>query len=147
VNTQSQPHSQAGGALRRGRATLVDSFRFAARGLAYFLRSERNARIHAAIVLAMVLAGLALGLQTWEWAAVLLAAGAVLAAELINTAVEALVDMVSPDWSATAATIKDLTAAAVLVTTMVAVVVGGVVFWPHVVELVRARLEVGLPPM
>ena len=109
---------------------VVESFGHAFAGLWYALRSERNTRIHLVIAIAAIALGLWLGLGTTEWAVIALTIGLVLTCEMINTVTETLVDLVSPDYHPLAKVIKDLTAGAVLVTAITAVVVGLLILGP-----------------
>jgi diacylglycerol kinase (ATP) len=111
--------------------TLAGAFRFAGEGLCAAFRTQRNFRIHVAVgTLAMEL-GIVMGLRRWEWAVLILAVGEVLTLELINTAVEAVVDLASPGLHRLAKIAKDVVAAAVLVEALTAVGVGVVIFGPR----------------
>ena len=104
--------------------SLWHSFRFAAAGMWYAVRTQRNLRIHfGAAAIVMVLARW-LQVSRIVWAILVLLIGLVLAAELINTVVEAVVDLVSPDYHPLAKIAKDVAAAAVLTVSITAVVVG-----------------------
>ena len=106
------------------------SFGHAFRGLAMCFHTQANARIHAlASVLASVL-GFALNLAAWEWCAVALSIAAVWSAECFNTAMEGMVDLVSPERRPLAGRIKDLAAGGVLAAAVGAVAVGAIIFGP-----------------
>src|SRR6187200_651267 len=92
------------------RSPLVQSFRFAFAGLAYCFRTQRNFRIHIAIGLLAVLAGVLLGLTWPEWAVIVLLIVLVLAAEMVNTMVESLVDLVTTEYHPLAKVAKDVAA-------------------------------------
>jgi diacylglycerol kinase len=104
---------------------------FAAQGLLTLVRSENNARIHALAVLVVVGAGWYVGLTAHDWLWVALAITLVLTTEAVNTALEKLVDLVSPERRPLAGQVKDLAAGAVLLTALFALVVAGVVFAPY----------------
>lgn len=106
------------------RSSLPNSFRHALAGIVYVVRTQRNARIHLAVAAAAVGLGLWIGLTPTQWAVVAVVAGMVLAAEWLNTAVEAMVDLATPDYHPLAKVAKDAAAAAVLLTAIIAVVVG-----------------------
>lgn len=108
----------------------LGSFRHAARGV-WLLLAQPNARIHLAAALGVIVLALVLRVSAGDWALLVLAITAVLAAEAINTAVERVVDLVSPEWSSLARDAKDLAAACVLITAIGAVAVGLVVFLPY----------------
>jgi diacylglycerol kinase len=106
------------------------SFKYAFQGIAYLLRTQPNARIHSAALLLAVSAGVFFSISPGEWLAVVLASALVLALEAVNTAVEALTDLVSPGHHQLAGAAKDVAAAAVLIAAMGAAVVGTIVFLP-----------------
>jgi len=111
----------------RTRGSLVSSFRNALSGLSELLRTQRNARIHLTITLAVILLAVWLRLSAGDWALLALTAALVWTAELINTALEAVVDLASPGRQPVARVAKDLSAAAVLVAAFGAAVVGALV--------------------
>ncbi len=110
--------------------SLPDAFRFAFAGWWYVLRTQRNARIHA--LASVLVVGLAwwLQLQPVEWALLILAMGLVWLTELLNTALEAIVDLVSPEIHPLAKASKDVGAAAVLIASLAAAVIGFLVLAP-----------------
>jgi len=103
---------------------LAAAFGYALAGLAAAWRNERNLRIHAAIAALVVVGGILVHLPLVGWAVVALAMGLVLVAELLNTALEAVVDLVSPEQHRLAKLAKDCAAAAVLVAALAAVAAG-----------------------
>ncbi len=108
------------------------SFGYAFAGLAEVVRSQPNAKIHIIGLIASILLGAICGLSTIEWAIVVLCCGTVLAAEAMNTALENVVDLVSPDYHLLAGKAKDAAAAAVLITAMMAVIIGVIIFLPKI---------------
>jgi diacylglycerol kinase len=110
--------------------TIWRSFAHAFAGLVYALRTQRNARIHAAA--AIVVGALAgwLRVSTIELGVLALTVGLVFAGELFNTALEATVDLLSPEYHAQAKVAKDVAAGAVLVLSLAAVVVGLAILGP-----------------
>lgn len=122
-----------------GRApTLASAFRFALAGLWHALATQRNARIHAlATVLALLLAAW-LRVSRAEWLALLAVIGLVWTAELVNTALEAAVDLAAPGPDPRARVAKDAAAAGVLVAAVVAAVVGLLVFAPRLWTILRS---------
>ena len=110
------------------------SFRYAARGVVALLRSQHNAWIHAAASVAVVGLGLYVGLSRLEWCLVVLAMVAVWSAEAVNTAFEALCDVASPEAHPLVERAKDIAAGAVLLAAAGAVVVGVLVFGPHLLR-------------
>ena len=106
------------------------SFGYAFRGLAICFRTQANARIHAVATVVAVVLGFALKLAAWEWCAVVLSIASVWVAECFNTAMESLVDLVSPERQPLAGRIKDLAAGAVLAAAIGAAIVGAIIFVP-----------------
>ncbi len=114
---------------RRARS-LADAFRFAFAGLWYVLRTQRNARVHALASVLVVALAWWLQLQPLEWALLILAMGLVWLTELLNTALEAIVDLVNPEIHPLAKAGKDVGAAAVLIASLAASVIGFLVLGP-----------------
>lgn len=108
------------------------SFLHAARGLAVLLR-QPNARFHLAAAAGVVVLAAYLQVSPGEWLALILAIALVLAAEALNTAIEHVVDIASPEWSPLARDAKDVAAAGVLICALGAVAVGLIVFVPHLI--------------
>lgn len=107
---------------------LIRSFRAAFAGVFYCIRSERNMRIHLAAVVGVVLLSLFYPFTALHYAVLALLFALVIAAEMINTAVERVVDLASPDYSELAKRAKDAAAGAVLVCAVAAVVIGVLLF-------------------
>lgn len=108
----------------------VRSFRYAFAGWWYVLRTQQNAWIHGVISLAVILVGLWLELPRTDWAILIITITVVWIAEFMNTALEAIVDMVTPDYHPLAKVAKDVAAAAVLVGACGAVLVGLLILGP-----------------
>jgi len=104
------------------------SFRYAWHGIYLVIRYENNTRVHLLASVAAVAAGVLLGLNALEWALILMQIGLVWAAETFNTALEKLVDLVSPEYHPLAGTVKDIAAGAVLIVSLMSVAVGGIIF-------------------
>lgn len=109
---------------------FVKSFGYAAKGLAFALQTQLNLRVHLSAAVLVLLLGFYVGLSWVEWAIILLCIGLVIGLELVNTAVEVLVDLVSPEWNHKAGIIKDVSAAAVLVAAIIALIVAVIIFVP-----------------
>ena len=109
----------------------VASFGHAGRGVWSALRSEVHLRLHAVATVVVIGLGFYSGLARLEWALVALAVTGVWAAELMNTAIEALTDLASPAYHPLAGKAKDVAAGAVLLAALGALVVGALVFVPH----------------
>ena len=114
---------------------LIASFGFALRGVAVLVRTQANARIHLAAAIAVAVAGIAFQISRMEWCAVVAAIGLVWMAEGLNTAIENIVDLVSPEHHPLAGRAKDTAAGAVLLASLAAVIVGALVFAPRLAAL------------
>lgn len=95
------------------------------------LRTQRNMKIHVALAVVAVLLGFSFAIDAASWAAIVLCIAVVFAAECFNTAIEAVVDLVSPNYHELARHAKDCAAGAVLICALAAVVVALVVFAPR----------------
>lgn len=115
---------------------LWRSFGHAFRGIGDLLRTQANARIHLAATLAVIAAGIGFGLSRVEWVAIVAAIGLVWTAEGVNTAIEAVVDLISPQPHPLARRAKDVAAGAVLLAAIAAAVIGGLIFGPRLLALV-----------
>ena len=110
--------------------TRAHSFRYAFSGWAYVLRTQHNAWIHAVISILVFMLGLFLGISRQEWAILVVTIMIVWMAEFMNTAVEAVIDMVMPEFHPLAKVAKDVAAATVLVGAVGAVIVGLLILGP-----------------
>lgn len=102
------------------------------------LRTEFNARVHAAMTILVVVAGFALGISRLEWLAITLAITAVWLAEGLNTAFESLCDVASPEFDSNVERAKDIAAGSVLITAIGAVIVGLLVFGHRLLALLAS---------
>ena len=117
--------------MTRRATSLADSFRYASAGVRLLFATQRNARLQAlAAVAAFVLAG-ALRVSAVEWAVLLTMSALVLVLETINTALEAVVDLVTTDYHPLAKQAKDLSAGAVWLAALASLGVGALLFVPR----------------
>jgi len=123
----------------KSRTTLPDSFRHAFGGLWYALRTQRNMRIHLAAAGAVLVLGLYLRIGWLDWAVLLLTIGSVMVSEMFNTVAEAAMDAATPHYHPLVKIAKDVAAGGVLLSSVVALLVGllvlGPPLWAKVVEL------------
>ncbi len=108
--------------------SFLESFTYAFKGLAFTIKTERNIKVMLACAAIVVIFGFVLEFDLVSWAIVLLCCGVVLGAELLNTAIETVVDLVSPEYDPLAGHAKDVAAAAVWVLSAFVGVVGLIVF-------------------
>jgi diacylglycerol kinase (ATP) len=126
-----EPRENRGWLARR-----LGSFAHAFRGVGRLLR-EPNARVHLVATLVVVWAAAFLHVAPLEWAALVFAIVLVFVAEAFNTALESLADATVPERHPLVGTAKDVAAAGVLLAALGAVLIGGLVFVPHFVDLSR----------
>lgn len=108
------------------------SFHYAFDGVKEAFANEPNFRVHVIVSVIALAAGFFLNLNAQEWLILLLTVSSVIILELINTAIEALVDLASPKIHPRAKVAKDVAAAAVLTASIIAIVVGIVLFFPKI---------------
>ncbi|NEU07542.1 diacylglycerol kinase family protein [Flavihumibacter sp. R14] len=106
------------------------SFTYAFKGLQYAFRTQLNFKVHSISALSAIALGYWLNIGKHDWLWIFLAIGLVLTAELFNTALEVLVDLVSPEYHPKAGVVKDVSAAAVLITALLSIAIGMMVFLP-----------------
>lgn len=121
--------------------SLIFSFEYAVRGILYSLRTQRNMRLHAIAAAAVIVLALVLHVSGLELIAILFAIGIVMVAELVNTAVETVVDLAVDTYDPLAAIAKDVAAGAVLVASLTAAAVGYVVFFGRISPIAQAGIE------
>ena len=109
---------------------FLNSLKNALRGLRSGWK-ERNLRIHLLVLPNVIAGGLLLGLSNAEWLAVVIASGLVIASELLNTAIEKLTDLIHPERHPLAGKVKDISAAAVLISALSALAVAAIVMYRH----------------
>lgn len=117
-------------------AERLKSFRHAFTGLAQLVKGEHNFRIHLVATILVVLAGILLNIKAAEWLIIIITIGIVLVAEGLNSAVEHLCDIVSPGEDQRIKKIKDMLAAAVLISAVMAIIIGIIIFLPHILALI-----------
>jgi diacylglycerol kinase (ATP) len=121
--------------------SVQESFNFAFEGIIHVLRTQRNMRIHFMVAAGVLIAAVAIGVERMELIALLIAIAFVLIAEMINTAIEGAVDVSTTSFDPNAKLAKDIAAGAVLIATVVAVIVGYLVFSSAVQDRSSRLLE------
>ncbi len=122
---------------QRARSRL-QAFRYAFAGLWHVLRTQRNAWIHAIVALAVIALGIWLNLERHDWALIAIAICIVWLAEILNTALEVVTDLASPEVHPLARVGKDVGAGAVLLASINAVVIGLLILLPPLLIKIRA---------
>ncbi|WP_241156620.1 MULTISPECIES: diacylglycerol kinase family protein [unclassified Adlercreutzia] len=129
-------HAADSRADAHARFTLSRAFACAWEGIAYAFTSQRNLKIHSAFAALAVALGFALGISEAGWLAVVVCIALVMALEVVNTAVESVVDLVSPEWNELAKRAKDCAAGAVYLAAAASLVVAAIVFLPRLGALI-----------
>lgn len=108
----------------------IQSFGYAGRGIREVFGSEANMKIHIVITILVIICGFVFDISLIEWMFCLLCVGLVVAAEMMNTAIENVVDLASPEQNPLAGKAKDIAAGAVLICAIVSVIIGLLIFIP-----------------
>ena len=116
----------------------VESIRHAIAGWSHVIRTQRNAWIHAAATICVILIAIWLHLPARDWALLLMTIAIVWAAEFLNTALEIVVDLASPELHPMAKAGKDVSAAAVLISATIAAVIGFLVMGPPLLVKIQS---------
>jgi diacylglycerol kinase (ATP) len=125
----------------RGRYSLIDSFNFAFHGILHAVRTQRNMRIHMLAAVGVLIAAVGLGVTKDDMIALILAIAFVLIAEMVNSAIEAAIDVATTSFDPLAKLAKDIAAGAVLIATVTAVAVGYLVFEDRIANPSSRLLE------
>ncbi len=113
----------------------LNSFVHAFRGLATLVETQVNAKIHFTALIIVIVLGIICKVTVIQWALLVLASSAVLAAEAFNSSIEFLCDYSSKEYHANIKKTKDLAAAGVLITSIGAFAIGLLIFLPHLIRL------------
>ncbi|OCA91147.1 hypothetical protein A8F94_04625 [Bacillus sp. FJAT-27225] len=116
----------------QGNNRLIKSFGYALAGIGSAIRKEKNLQIHLAISFIVVVLSFLLSISKIEWLFVLLAIGGMLSLELMNTAIEKTVDLVTKEFHPLAKQAKDIAAGAVFVYALLSVLIGLIIFLPKI---------------
>jgi undecaprenol kinase len=116
------------------KVTLLRSFYYAISGITSAIKSERNLRIHFTLSVCVVLLGWAFSLTKIEWLIIVLVIGGMLCSELMNSAIERVVDLATEEYHPLAKQAKDMAAGAVLLFAITSVVLGIIIFGPRILS-------------
>ncbi len=114
---------------------LINAFSYAFAGILFALKTERNIRIHFLIAAIVVLFAFIFSVSALEWMLLLIVIGVTISLELVNTAIESIVDLITEEHHPLAKAAKDIAAGAVLVSCIMSVIVGLIIFLPRFFEL------------
>lgn len=120
---------------------LDKSFKYAFDGLKFAIKTEPNLKFHLIIGFIVMLGGVFFKISTIEWIFLVSIIGLVIGAELLNTAIEHLVDLATKEYKRKAMLAKDTAAAYVMILSLTSVVVGLFIFLPKVIELIKELIK------
>ncbi|MFC6332441.1 diacylglycerol kinase family protein [Paenibacillus septentrionalis] len=109
---------------------LLRSFGYAFEGICQGISTQRNMKIHVAVALLVIVLGAIVSLSWLEWTIIIIVICSVISLELLNTAIEAAIDLHGSEWHPLAKLAKDTAAGAVLVMSIGAAIIGLIIFWP-----------------
>lgn len=112
--------------------SVLESFSFACSGIKSAVKRERNLQIHLSVSIFIILMGMLFALSLLEWVLILFAIGGMLSLELMNTAVERVVDLATEEYHPLAKQAKDIAAGAVFVYGILSVIIGAIIFLPKI---------------
>lgn len=112
----------------------VNAFRFAFKGIAVFFKEGSHAKIHAAAAFTAISLGFSLNIKTNDWVAILFCIALVISLEAVNSAIESVVDLASPEIHPLAKKSKDIAAGAVLMASIFALIIGLLIFLPYLYD-------------
>ena len=123
------------------RSPLYKSFGYAFEGIFNTIKDERNIKIHLTVTILVIIFGFLLNISLSEWFVCILLFAIIIPLELVNTAIEAVVDMVCTDYNPLAKKAKDAAAGAVLVAAILSAVIGGIIFFPKLYHFIITMLS------
>ena len=116
---------------------IINSFKYAIQGIGSAIKTERNLKVHIVMVILVTIAGIVLKISLTELIICIILFGSVIVGEIMNTAIERLVDMVVKEKNENAKFVKDVSAGAVLVLAITSAIVGLIIFVPAILRLCK----------
>lgn len=113
----------------------ISSFGYAFKGIFFLIKNETNAKIHLFISIFVIVAGFILKISIIEWCFIILSIGFVFVVEGLNTAIEKIIDFISPQYNKLAGIIKDVAAGSVLIASLTSATIGIIIFLPKILNL------------
>ena len=113
------------------------SFKYAFNGIVYLYKTQPNLWIHTVVMVIAICLNIFLKISLTEWAVILIVMAMVLVSEIFNTAIELIVDFISPKFNKKAGIIKDIAAGGVLLTVFLAVILGFIVYIPYILKILK----------
>ena len=121
----------------KGLKRLIKSFKYAIEGIIYAFKYEQNIIVHTIAMILVIVLGIILKLSYFEWLICLILFGLVIATEMINTSIEAVVDLACPKIDPLAKIAKDTASGAVLVFAITAAISGLIIFIPKIIDIIK----------
>ena len=121
--------------IKKKTKKLINSFKYAFCGIKTVLQKEQNMKIHFIMMIFVIIAGIIFKISKIEWIICIALIGTVLTAELFNTAIEIVVDMIMPNFDERAKNAKDISAGAVLMIAIASAIIGLIIFIPKIISL------------
>ena len=121
---------------RKKPISLLSSFSFAIFGIWTAIKQERNIRIHLSISVIVIILGFLLSITATQWILIFLTIGGMISLEILNTAIERIVDLVTLDFHPLAKQAKDLAAGAVFSFAIISVIIGIIIFGPYLLRFI-----------
>ncbi|WP_165060224.1 diacylglycerol kinase [Adlercreutzia sp. ZJ154] len=115
---------------------FICALRCARKGIMYAFATQKNLKVHICFAIAAILLGFLLSVSEAGWLAIVLCIAIVMSLEVLNTAIESVVDMVSPEWNALAMRAKDCAAGAVYIAAIGSLIVAAIVYIPRIIYIV-----------
>ncbi len=122
----------------RGLKRLTSSLKYAGDGLKYAYKNEQSMTIHIIITLIVITFGIILNISSYEWIIVVLCIGIMMCFELVNTSIEAAVDLTTNEYNEKAKVAKDVAASVSVMFSITSIIVGLIIFVPKVFDFIRS---------
>lgn len=122
---------------QKGFKRLIKSFKYATEGIIYAFKYEQNIIVHTLVMILVIILGLVLNISYFEWLICLILFGLVTATEMINTSIEAVVDLTCKEINPLAKIAKDTASGAVLIFALTSVITGLLIFLPKIIDIIK----------
>lgn len=116
---------------------FLNSFKYAFAGIASALKTEKNLKVHILIMILVIIFGIIFKINITEWCICIILFGLVISLELVNTAIEIVVDMITLEKNEKAKKAKDISASAVLISSISSAIIGLIIFIPKLLTLLK----------
>ena len=124
--------------MKNNRNSWVVTFKHAFAGMSHLIKTEKSFHVHFFFAIASILMLIICHASTIEWAIIMLVIGMVISSEILNTAIEVMVDIYCPFYHPLAKVSKDVGAAAVLFSAFISILIGLIIFLPYVIQFVKS---------